>query len=456
MLSDEITSYAAFESRYRDRFYIGSGGFAKVYKVFDHAKNHFVALKMADVRPEWKQFTLKREVELVNGLPPHRNIARYENCYRFNTGITGQVDFAILKFYEYGNLEQFLVKQAALTLEDKRVIIRGILDGISFLHDNDIIHRDLKAQNILMHREDGVWTPKITDFGLSRQAIGNATITNSAVGLSYAYAAPEQIQNHKIYKNVDIWAAGVIIYRIIAGEIPFQSDRGIDSRSTQSQLQISQKIINLELPEKLHSLEEPFRTMVQKCLVLDPLARAQSAKELIAILNEAEPAVQMEPSFRPVMPEEEEEEATKMIKPSSGNQGWPNVPPQQPEPVGETWSPESFAPPAYVPATSPNYVEPRQNVTQFIPPVKEEEPVSKAPIWQGKTDDGGNILFNWWVIIIPILLVALAVGVYWIVQERTQNQGNIDWDNVYEVEGNKENEQPAQESLDSLKGINGE
>jgi len=260
-------TFSAFESRFRNKSYIGSGGFAKVYKVFDHAKNHYVALKVADVRPEWKKFTLQNEVELVNSLPTHRNIARYDACYRFNTGLTGEMDFAILKFYEYGNLEQFVSKQE-LTKEDKKLIIRGILDGIDFLHRHNVIHRDLKAQNILLHREDGVWTPKIIDFGLSRQIGGDANITNSAIGLTYAYAAPEQIQNKKIYKNVDLWALGVIIYRVIAGELPFKGRDGGDERSTQSQLELSRKIISLELPEKLATLEEPYQSMIRSCFVL--------------------------------------------------------------------------------------------------------------------------------------------------------------------------------------------
>lgn len=281
-------TYSSFESRYRDKKYIGSGGFAKVYKVFDHANNHYVALKVADVRPEWKQFTLQREVELVNKLEWHRNIARYDACYRFNTGIAGEMDFAVLKFYEQGNLDQFLKRQKDLTPEDVRIIVRGIIDGIDFLHRHDIIHRDMKCQNILIHREDGVWTPKITDFGLSRQLGGNHTITNSAVGLSFAYAAPEQIKNQKIYKNVDLWAVGVIIYRIVAGELPFEANREGDKASSQSQLELSQKIVKLELPEKLEHLQEPYRTLVKRCLVSEPKERVQSPQELIDILNAGE------------------------------------------------------------------------------------------------------------------------------------------------------------------------
>lgn len=440
MFSDEITSYAAFESRYSNKSYIGSGGFSKVYKVFDHAKNHYVALKMADVRPEWKQFTLQREVELVNSLPPHRNIARYENCYRFNTGMTGQVDFAILRFYEYGNLEEFLSKKTDLTLEDKRDLIRGMLEGIAFLHDHGIIHRDLKAQNILLHREDGVWTPKITDFGLSRQTSGNSTVTNSAVGLSYAYAAPEQIQNRKIYKNVDLWAAGVVIYRIVAGELPFKPEKSDNSRSTQAQLQISQKIINLELPQKLPELPEPYLSMIRRCLVLDPQQRADKAEDLIKIMNgDAYKASQTS------APRSQSDEKTQLTReqPKSKSASSPYSTPDMPPP----------SPPIYEDDYHEmEYEAPKHNPTQFIvnPSLGEESP---APVI---AKGGENKRFRWWFIVLPLILIAIAAGIYYYVRKEHQEESpRINWEKLERVGpgDNQPNNNSSSTQSESVEGM---
>ncbi|HKK38086.1 MAG TPA: serine/threonine-protein kinase, partial [Cryomorphaceae bacterium] len=371
-MSEEL-QYTAFQSRYRDKQYIGAGGFGKVYKVFDHAKNHYVALKVSDVRPEWNKFTLKNEVELVNKLNYHRNIARYDACYRFNTGITGEMDFALLKFYEDGNLEQFL-KKSELSQEDKRLIIGGILNGLSFLHDNNIIHRDLKAENILMSREDGVWTPKITDFGLSREVNQSTNITNSAVGISYAYAAPEQILNQKIYRNVDIWAIGVIIYRIIANELPFIDKENADKKSVNTQLEISKKITSNQLPEKLETLEEPFRSIIKRCLVSDPLERAQKPSELIALLkgdkSKAETTDSEKEKTPPLAADDD-------VLDSSDEKTVLNLRPSEPRKQSESKI-EEPAP------TPPEYEMPNQNQTQFIPQTQdpqnevqseEEEPV---------------------------------------------------------------------------------
>ena len=435
-----VITYSAFESRYKDRQYIGSGGFAKVYKVFDHVKNHYVALKIADVKPEWNKFTLKNEVELVNKLPQHRNIARYDACYRFNTGsLTGEMDFAILRFYEYGNLEQFLKKQET-TAEDKRLLVQGILDGIAFLHKNKVIHRDLKAQNILLHREDGIWTPKITDFGLSREVLESGDITNSAIGVSYAYAAPEQIQNSKIYKNVDLWAAGVIIYRIIADELPFKGRSSGDDRSTQSQLELSRKIINLELPDTLNAIAEPYQSMIRRCLVLKPEERVQTAEELIEILHGANPYQSSAGTMTPPVQENKavEDAKTEILNPYAAQQDTPPAaPPQQqgnpsmpvvddkteviqnrvkPEP-SENMPPSSFAPPPGFPPAQGEYEIPKSNVTQYInkksPASAEEAPPDPVSVFQPKTG-GRKRGFNWrWVLVPLLVMVAGAGGFYW-------------------------------------------
>jgi len=437
-MPDTLT-YKDFESKYREKSYIGSGGFAKVFKVFDHAKNHYVALKVADVKPEWNKFTLRKEVELVNSLPEHRNIARYDACYRFDRGLDGEIDYAVLRFYEYGNLEQFLTKQKQeLTKEDKRLIIRGILNGIAFLHEKNVIHRDLKSQNILMHREDGVWTPKITDFGLSRQTSGNSDITNSAIGLSYAYAAPEQIKNDKIFKNVDLWAAGVLIYRIIADELPFKGRDGGDEKSTQSQLTLSRKIVNLELPEKLSSLEEPYRSMVKRCLVLSPLERAQSAYDLInimeggnlvtpplpvsdakgevaehtKILNDAPPLMPETPATITETPSEPIDEHTQII-PSQVPEN-KVAPPKISSNEKNNKPPESNMPPPLsypsITQTQSSYADVPSNPTQFIgTPSKQTEEVL-TDNYTPRTGDPKKSN-KWLLIFLPIFLLGLLGGV---------------------------------------------
>ncbi len=432
--SNEMT-LSLFESRFKNRQYIGSGGFAKVYKAFDHAKNHYVALKVADVRPEWKQFTLLREVELVNKLPNHPNIARYDACYRFDMGVAGEIDFAILKFYEDGNLDQFMSTHT-LSSDDTHIIVRGILRGVSFLHYNNYVHRDLKSQNILIQREDGVWTPKITDFGLSRSLGAESTSNNSAIGLSYSYAAPEQIQNRRIHKNVDIWAAGIIIYKMVTGELPFRSSSKADGRDTQSQLELSRMIVNAELPEKIHTLAEPYQAIIKRCLVADPTQRCQNAEELLFLLDGEQAVignfheeeerfdvmlppptlfVPVEPP--PPMPTTLDMDKTTLVEierplEQPSHQAIPPVAP----PVPPTSPPPPIRPEYGNGANNsyeiPEYSAPKPDYTQII----EQQRITHIPAEPHPallTSGEPESKFKWWHILLVLGLIAAGIGVYY-------------------------------------------
>lgn len=461
-----------FESRFKSRKYIGSGGFAKVYKAFDHAKNHYVALKVADVRPEVKQFTLQREVELVNKLPPHPNIARYDACYRFDMGVAGEIDFAILKFYEDGNLEQFVTTHD-LTADDVHIIIKGILRGVSFLHNNNYVHRDLKAQNILIQRDDGVWTPKITDFGLSRSMGTDNTANNSAIALSYSYAAPEQIQNRKIYKNVDIWAAGVIIYKMVAGELPFKTSQKEDGRDTQSQLELSRKIVNAELPDKVNTLPEPYQSIIKRCLVADPKSRCQNAEELLSLLDGEQPYVGnysedeeehfhvTAPSptlFVPIEPSAKmEEESTVFIASET-------VPSVQHKPEPSTSFPHSFSeqPPKYPPFESdnrgsiftvPKYDEPKPDYTQIVnQPSPVGQPAEHQPpsLISGEPRNG----IKWWQIGLALLIV-VGVGLAYYYSTTPRSSGYIEpvWEDISKYNKVQQQNEEFKGNADSLQAL---
>src|ERR1035437_8042051 len=94
---------------------LGEGGFGKVFKAYDNYRDRWVAIKMADVKPGLEQIRLKHEVELINKLPIHSNIAYYEECYSFST-FAGEYDFGVLQYYESGNLESLLSRS-----EERRV-----------------------------------------------------------------------------------------------------------------------------------------------------------------------------------------------------------------------------------------------------------------------------------------------------------------------------------------------
>ena len=263
---------------------LGSGGFGSVYRAYDQVEKRFVAIKISQVKDIFGKFTLLNEVEVSKSIDDHPNVARYEFGLRMM--VPFPADYAVMGYYEEGNLDMLLKRRhGILQSTEYREIVGGILEGIAHLHGENVIHRDLKLANILLSKtKQGQWRPKIADFGLSRQTEGyDVSLSNSAIGLTIPYAAPEQIENKPIRKNVDLWAFGVVLYRLLTGEMPFNAPQSIDS--TSANLVISQKIISSELPEKLNTIAEPYQQIIRRCWVKDNTKRAQTANELLFILR---------------------------------------------------------------------------------------------------------------------------------------------------------------------------
>ena len=270
-------------NRTQDR--LGSGS---VFRAMDTLRGRAVAVK--ELLANDSQFTLKREVELTNEVDFHPNVLRYENVYRLNVSDVA-MDYAIMKYFEKGNLESLL--NTPLSISDKKQIIEGILQGIAHLHKSNIIHRDLKIANILMDFQGEKWIPKIADFGLSRLGEMPEDDPELSPKSSVAYAAPEQIDGKPVQKNTNLWTFGIIAYRILTGEMPFESNKQGQERV----LDICTQIMESKLPENLNNLQEPFQTVIKKCLVKDTNQRVQSAEALVLILQQpiTEPLPQAAP-----------------------------------------------------------------------------------------------------------------------------------------------------------------
>jgi formylglycine-generating enzyme required for sulfatase activity len=276
-----------FEKRYtydRTADKLGEGGFGKVFRAYDTVLDRYVAIKIAEV-PKIESTRLQKEVETVTKLPPHRNIARYEECYTFST-LDGEKDIGILQYYEEGNLNQ-LLKADKLTDGQKRSLLLQILDGVEFLHEQKIIHRDLKPQNILIVKRGAEYIPKITDFGISKKldVDKSSSFSNSISGIgTLAFAAPEQLRADTIRKNADLWSFGILAYRVLTGQLPFTyGEHDITSESGRQEL--FRQIVSGQLPQGINSVAEPWQTLIRRCLVVEPKKRAQSVGDLRKILN---------------------------------------------------------------------------------------------------------------------------------------------------------------------------
>ena len=267
----------------RDR--IGGGGFGTVYKAKDNVLHRTVAIKVSEVKTTadgQKTFSLKDEFEALNHVPKHPNIANYEEFYSYEDH-RGVCDYAIMQYYPDGNLSN-AIKQG-LTAEQKEDIATQLLEGIAFLHEHKVVHRDLKPGNILIVRDGDSIIPLITDFGLSKAAdLGDGSVfSNSFGGGTQRYSSPEQLQGKPLRLNTDLWSYGAILYEIFTGQQLFSASSGA-ANTAQADLEIYNKIVNGDV-QSLGVMPEKWRKVAERCLVVDADKRAKDEAELFGILN---------------------------------------------------------------------------------------------------------------------------------------------------------------------------
>jgi serine/threonine-protein kinase len=252
---------------------VGSGGMADVYKARDQRLNRFVAIKV--LKPEYssdKSFVNKfrGEAQSAAGLS-HPNIV---NVY--DVGDDSGLHFIVMELVEGITLKRFIERKGKLEVKEAVGITIQIAQGMEAAHDNHIIHRDIKPQNIIISRDGKV---KVTDFGIAKATNSN-TITSNAMG-SVHYLSPEQARGGYSDEKSDIYSLGVTLYEMLSGKVPFAGDNTV-----------SVALLHIQgeaMPLRELDSEIPFSIdkIVQKCMQKRPERRYHTASELISDLKRA-------------------------------------------------------------------------------------------------------------------------------------------------------------------------
>lgn len=252
---------------------VGSGGMSDVYKALDHKLNRYVAVKvLKDEFSEDKSFVSKFKVEAQSaaGLA-HPNIVNV-----FDVGDEEGIYFIVMELVEGITLKKYIEKKGKLPVKEAVSIAIQIAQGIEAAHNNHIIHRDIKPQNVIISREGKV---KVTDFGIARAASAN-TINSNAMG-SVHYISPEQARGGYVDEKSDIYSLGISIYEMLTGKVPFEGD---------STVTIALQHINEEIPSpKLEVPELPISVekIIEKCTQKKAERRYLKVATLIADLKKS-------------------------------------------------------------------------------------------------------------------------------------------------------------------------
>ena len=275
---------------------IGTGGMSDVYKAKDHKLNRFVAVKV--LKQEFSEnanFVSKFRVEAqaAAGLM-HPNIV---NVY--DVGEEVDVYYIVMELVEGITLKKYIEKKARLSVKEAISIAIQVSMGIEAAHNNHIIHRDIKPQNIIISKEGKV---KVTDFGIAKAATSN-TITTNVMG-SVHYTSPEQARGGYSDEKSDIYSLGITMFEMLTGRVPFNGETTVA---------IAIKHIQEELPSPRDYVPEipiSVEHIVCKCCQKSPDRRYQSMAELIVDLKQS--LINPDEDFVKLI-DPDEEASTRMI-----------------------------------------------------------------------------------------------------------------------------------------------
>ncbi len=246
---------------------IGTGGMSDVYKGKDHKLNRPVAVKVLKQEfAENANFVSKfrAEAQAAAGMM-HPNIV---NVY--DVGEEGGTQYIVMELVEGITLKKYIEKKSRLSVKEATSIAIQVSMGIEAAHNNHIIHRDIKPQNIMISKDGKV---KVTDFGIAK-AVSSNTITSNVMG-SVHYTSPEQARGGYSDEKSDIYSLGITLFEMLTGRVPFNGETTVA---------IAIKHIQEPMPSpRTYASDIPISVeqIVLKCTQKSPDRRYQNMQELI-------------------------------------------------------------------------------------------------------------------------------------------------------------------------------
>lgn len=258
------------EEIYEFRRELGRGSFGRVYEALCQKTGIKWAIKAVNKEKAGSSAVklLEREVNIMKMID-HEHVICLKEVYETPTKM-----FLVMELCDEGELCDLLKKRKTLKENEALTVIRQLADALAYLHDLDIVHRDLKLENILLCQPvaDEPLNTKISDFGLSYVKGSGEAMMQSVCGTPM-YMAPEVIDEHEYSRQCDIWSIGVILYILLTGSPPFQAP-------TEEKLYqlIKQGVLDFTHP-CWQTINESAKNLLEGMLEVDPAHRS-TAKEI--------------------------------------------------------------------------------------------------------------------------------------------------------------------------------
>ena len=261
--------HTIFAKRYEILDNLGEGGMADVYLAFDTILKRDVAIKILRGSLSKDPITLmrfQREASAISKLS-HPNVVDV-----YDVGEFKDHHYIVMEYVRGRTLKQLIAQRGALHKEEALDIMKQLTMAIQHAHEHNIIHRDVKPQNVLV-KDDG--TVKITDFGIAMVHDSLSLTQGESILGSAHYLAPETPRGEAPTKQVDIYALGIVFYELLSGTVPFKGDNAY---------QIATKHLHDPMPlirDFNPTLPQTIENVIQRACVKDKNSRYTSTKEML-------------------------------------------------------------------------------------------------------------------------------------------------------------------------------
>jgi CheY-like chemotaxis protein/tRNA A-37 threonylcarbamoyl transferase component Bud32 len=278
--SDFVKELFRRSDRYEVIDLVGQGGMGQVYKAIDRELDEVVALKVLKPRLSSDAAVIarfKQEIKLTRTIK-HKNVARI-----FDLGEIGGFKFISMEYIDGYSLKDVLLSQGQLPIPRALHLYRQVLEGVAAAHDEGIIHRDIKPQNIMVSRDDGAY---VLDFGIARSLESEDLFQRGLMMGSPAYMSTEQALRKEVDHRSDVYSLGVLLFELLTGSPPFRAF---------SVAAAAMKHVTDDAPDPRTlrpDAPEWLAHLVLRCLEKAPENRPQRVRDMLAeIAANADPSV---------------------------------------------------------------------------------------------------------------------------------------------------------------------
>ena len=307
-------------NRYRIDSLIGQGGMADVYKAYDTILNREVAIKVLRSKLADDAMTLvrfQREASAASRFI-HPNVVDI-----YDVGESDGLHYIVMEYIRGRTLKQLIKQRGSLDTQEALGIMKQLTSAIVAAHENHIIHRDIKPQNVLI-KDDG--TAKLTDFGI---AVANDSVQltyNNAVMGSAHYLAPETAQGKEPNPKIDIYSLGIVFYELLTGEVPFRGKSPTEIALKHLKEKIPYpRLFNPHIPQSVENI-------ILKATAKDPSERYDTANEMLYDLEHC-----LEPQYRNMKRLQLKSQTINMINVDKGHVEVEYVQEKEPETNTSNW-----------------------------------------------------------------------------------------------------------------------